>query len=94
MVREHVITITEEAYEKLHYCREDDEDQVDESEENDVGEEAIVGEDDEEETLFANELDGAMQFLSKAWRDLVYFILSSFSSISFRFLCSFLKRIK
>lgn len=66
MVREHVMDITKELYKKLHCRNEYEEDHVDESEKDDVEQEAIVGEDGKDEALFANDLSGAMHSLSKA----------------------------
>lgn len=63
MVREHVLSITEETYEKLHYCEKDNDD--DESDDDDIVEEEIVGDENEDEALFTEELNGALQFLSK-----------------------------
>ncbi len=65
MVREHILNITEDVYDKLHSCNEDGENDVDESEEDEMEEEGIIAEDDEDESMFANELKGAVQFLPK-----------------------------
>lgn len=69
LVREHILKITEDEYEKLHYHREEDEGRDDGSErpkDDDDGGQEVVPSDDEDDTLFAEELGGAMQFMSKA----------------------------
>ena len=64
MVKDHILNITIDEYEKLHHrFEEDNEDEEEEEEPKDN--ERIVDDDDADNTLFASELDGAMQFLSK-----------------------------
>ena len=67
MVRDHILTVTEDEYDKLHYCEKDEGSDLDEIPEKEAAfEEALVGDSDKDGDLFAEGLNEAMQFLLKA----------------------------